>query len=145
MAAAHQPVACPPNPFAAGLDEKERGYGEELVTAAVEALMRGAAGAGVQQRLAAMVQGVLALEAAQRRRKVSAPLRLAATALYSLLGASKLGAQAGGRSGLGAAGVGSRPAPCCAGWLMGGHGSAVTPSPCPPALLPRSLRPVCGA
>ncbi len=31
------------------------------------------------------------LEAAQQRRKVSAPLRLAATALYSLLGAPSLG------------------------------------------------------
>ena len=34
---------------------------------------------------------MLVLEAAQQRRKVSAPLRLAATALYSLLGAPSLG------------------------------------------------------
>jgi hypothetical protein len=41
--------------------------------------------------IARMLQAVLVLEAAQQRRKVSAPLRLAATALYSLLGAPKLG------------------------------------------------------
>lgn len=44
---------------------------------------------------ASLPQAVLVLEAAQQRRKVSAPLRLAATALYSLLGAPSLGEQPG--------------------------------------------------
>ncbi|EFN56700.1 hypothetical protein CHLNCDRAFT_144070 [Chlorella variabilis] len=94
--------------LSAGLDEKERGYGEELVAGAVESLMAAAvletaaaapaqaAGPGAapppERALARMVQAVLVLEAAQQRRKVSAPLRLAATALYSLLGAPKLAA-----------------------------------------------------
>ncbi|KAL4447959.1 hypothetical protein ABPG75_005178 [Micractinium tetrahymenae] len=83
--------------LSAGLDEKERGHGEELVALAVEALLRGAALEGGQtlrerqeRRIVRMLQALLVLEAAQQRRKVSAPLRLAATALYSLLGAPGL-------------------------------------------------------
>lgn len=72
---------------------------ESLMAAAVletaAAAPAQAAGPGAapppERALARMVQAVLVLEAAQQRRKVSAPLRLAATALYSLLGAPKLG------------------------------------------------------
>lgn len=53
----------PSTTHAAGLDEKERGYGEELVALAVEALMRAAALEGGQalperqeRRMARMLQ-----------------------------------------------------------------------------------------
>lgn len=111
------------------LDEKERGYGEELVSMAVAALLQtrcttsscstccgtcgtdlAAAGSGQleqQQQYAnasgsqatsispgrRLVQALLVLEAAQVRRRVSAPFRLACTALYGLLSAPQLAVQ----------------------------------------------------
>lgn len=47
------------------------------------------AGTADARRLFPLPQAVLVLEAAQVQRKVSAPLRLAATALYSLAGAPR--------------------------------------------------------
>eukprot|EP00887_Chlorella_sp_A99_P001333 scaffold14.g1333.t1 len=80
-------------PLSETLDEKERGYGEELVAVAVAALLAAGRLGGPGQLGRRMVQAVLVLEAAQVRRKVSAPFRLACTALYSLLGAPQAAAR----------------------------------------------------
>ena len=69
------------------LNEKERGFGEELLTLAVSALVKAhrLEGGG---RLKRLLQALHCLEVAQVRRKASAPLRLAAASLCSVLSAS---------------------------------------------------------
>lgn len=72
---------------AAALDPKESGHGEGLVALAAGCLARsGLEAAGPAPLLA----GVLAVEAAQRARTASSPLRLSAAGLYLLLGCTGL-------------------------------------------------------
>ena len=77
------------------LDPKERGLGEELLVLAIIPLIRAMnlskpKKLGKARPLYYLFVGLLSIEAAQIQRKVSAPLRLAASALYGLLGADSL-------------------------------------------------------
>lgn len=85
------------SPPAENLDPKERGYGEELVVLAANALIttaqrEAASTPGSRPLVAPLLLTLLTLEAAQVKRTVAAPLRLACCALYGLLGAPKLAA-----------------------------------------------------
>ncbi|KAK9804253.1 hypothetical protein WJX72_003568 [[Myrmecia] bisecta] len=78
-------------PLTANLDEKERGPADEALALAANSLLRAIAleqPAGNATVLRRILQAVLVVEAGQQRRSVSSPLRLAATALYTLLGAA---------------------------------------------------------
>ena len=70
------------------LDPKERGHGEDLVALAASALVA-ASKLSSKDSSNLLLTAVLALEAAQIRRTVAAPLCLSACALYSLLGVPK--------------------------------------------------------
>ena len=87
-------------------DPKDRGLGEELLVIAVSSLLEESLGAGrVVGRdcnrgdntgrisiVSALLLGLVFIDAAQQARRVSAPLRLAASAIYGLLGAESLAA-----------------------------------------------------
>lgn len=71
-------------------DPKDRGLGEELLVTAIAPLIQSKSkswNADVETRL---ILGLLFIERAQMERTVSAPLRLAASAIYGLLGAQSL-------------------------------------------------------
>jgi hypothetical protein len=71
------------------LDPKERGYGDELAALAAGSLAAAARAAPAASAALPLLAALLALEAAQVRRTVSAPLRLAAAAAAALLGAPR--------------------------------------------------------
>lgn len=73
---------------AAGLDAKQRGHGEDLVTLAVTRLLQGHA----LDLHGLLPSALFVLEAAQATRTSSAPLRLHAAALYALLGCPRAAA-----------------------------------------------------
>ncbi|KAL6772088.1 hypothetical protein ACKKBG_A28890 [Auxenochlorella protothecoides x Auxenochlorella symbiontica] len=75
-------------PLSAGLDAKQRGHGEDLITLAVTRLLQGHA-LGLHGLLPS---ALFVLEAAQTTRTSSAPLRLHAAALYALLGCPRAAA-----------------------------------------------------
>ena len=70
------------------LDPKDRGHGEDLVALAVASLVSAALKKGDDASLL-LLTASLAIEAAQVRRTVAAPLRLSACGLYALLNAPK--------------------------------------------------------
>lgn len=77
------------------LDPKERGLGEELLVLAMVPLIKAmnlwkTKDLGKMRPFYFLLAGLLSIEAAQVQRKVSAPLRLASSALYGLLGAESL-------------------------------------------------------
>eukprot|EP00890_Picochlorum_soloecismus_P006659 jgi/Picsp_1/818/NSC_04307-R1_tetratricopeptide repeat-containing protein len=77
------------------LDPKERGLGEELLVLAIIPLIKAmklwkTKELGRVRPFYFLFFGLLSIEAAQVQRKVSAPLRLASSALYGLLGADSL-------------------------------------------------------
>jgi N-terminal acetyltransferase B complex non-catalytic subunit len=74
------------------LDPKDRGHGEDLVALAASSLVSAAINSSKNENTTSvllLVTAILALEAAQVRRTVAAPLRLSACALYALLNAPK--------------------------------------------------------
>ncbi|KAK9803086.1 hypothetical protein WJX73_009715 [Symbiochloris irregularis] len=75
--------------FTRDLDEKQRGPSDELLALAVCSLI-GAARSDPSHGAEWLMRAYLMVEAAQIKRKVSAPLRLAATALAGLLGAPNI-------------------------------------------------------
>ncbi|RMZ52849.1 hypothetical protein APUTEX25_000968 [Auxenochlorella protothecoides] len=75
-------------PLSAGLDAKQRGHGEDLVTLAVTRLLQGHA----LDLHGLLPSALFVLEAAQATRTSSAPLRLHAAALYALLGCPRAAA-----------------------------------------------------
>ncbi|KAK9835553.1 hypothetical protein WJX74_002846 [Apatococcus lobatus] len=85
-------------PLVADLEAKERGHADELLVLAASGLITAgkeleSSGASLSKRL---IQALLIVEAGQQKRHVSAPLRLAACFLSSLLAAPALAtAQAG--------------------------------------------------
>ena len=70
-------------------DPKDRGLGEELLVLAVGSLIMESFEKGSSIELALQL-GLVFIQAAQQARHVSAPLRLAASAIYGLLGADEL-------------------------------------------------------
>lgn len=87
-------------------DPKDRGLGEELLVIAVSSLLEESLRAGHRGEqesdrgdhtdkisiVSALLLGLVFIDAAQQARHVSAPLRLAASAIYGLLGADSLAA-----------------------------------------------------
>lgn len=72
-------------------DPKDRGLGEELLVASIVPLIQSAESSKENIEIMLLV-GLLFIERAQMERIVSAPLRLAASAIYGLLGAESLAA-----------------------------------------------------
>eukprot|EP00884_Botryococcus_braunii_P005225 jgi/Botrbrau1/14703/Bobra.0108s0056.1 len=70
-------------PLVSSLDEKERGLADELLPLCASSLVAAARLSGSPLPL---LQAVLALEAAQVRRRVSAPMRLSLMGLYAVMG-----------------------------------------------------------